>query len=89
MNSKLNEKIYFKVVLNFKICLHIRDEEVIKGLFNYLNLNQDKFSCATDNLKITKKENINRSKLIYKTENTVTLHITKFSVIENIIIPFF
>jgi LAGLIDADG endonuclease len=74
LNSKLNEKIYFKVVLNFKICLHIRDEKVIKGLFDYFNLN---------------KENINRSKLIYKTENTVTLHITKFSDIENIIIPFF
>ena len=63
-NSKLNEKIYFKVVLNFKICLHIRDEEIIKGLFNYLNLNHDQFS---DNLKITNKENINKSKLIYKT----------------------
>jgi len=86
LNSKLSEKIYFKVVLNFKICLHVRDEKVIKGLFNYFNLNQDQFS---DNLKFTKKENINRSKLIYKTENTVTRHITKFSVIENIIIPFF
>jgi len=62
LKSKLNEKIFFKVVLNFKICLHIRDEELIKGLFHYLN--QDQFS---DNLKITKKENINRSKLFYKT----------------------
>ena len=44
LKSKLSEKIYFKVVLNFKLCLHIRDEEVIKGLFNYLNLNQDQFS---------------------------------------------
>lgn len=55
-------------------------------MFNYLNLNQDQFY---DNLKITNKEKINRSKLIYKTDNTVTLHITKFSVFENIIIPFF
>jgi len=58
-------------------------------LFNYLKLNQDQFSCVADNLKIIQKKNINKSKLIYKTKNTVTLHITKFSVIENIIIPFF
>jgi hypothetical protein len=58
-------------------------------LFNYLKLNQDQFSRVADNLKIRKKENINKSKLIYKTENTVTLHITKLAVIENIIITFF
>lgn len=34
-------KFDFKVALNFKICLHIRDEEVIKSLLNYLNLNQN------------------------------------------------
>ena len=83
LNSKLNDKKYSKVVLNFKICLHIRDEEVIKGLVNYLILNQDQFS----DYKLTKKEN--GSKLIYITENTVTLHITKIADIFNIIIPFF
>lgn len=62
-------------------------------MFNYLNQNQfsdKRFSgSASAEDKITKKANINRPKLIYKTENTVTLHITKFFDIENIIIPFF
>lgn len=106
LNSKLNEKVYFKVVLNFKICLHIRDEEVIKGLLNYLNLSQiqssDKYtftSRASKNLHLNEsslaevrgnsEENENKFKFIYKTKNTITLHITKFSDIKNIIIPFF
>ena len=91
LKSKLSEKIYFKVVLNFKLCLHIRDEEVIKGLFNYLNLNQDQFSSEISIPRFGEKvkEDIKRSKFIYKTENTISLHVSKFSDIENIIIPFF
>ena len=91
LKSKLSEKIYFKVVLNFKVCLHIRDEEVIKGLFNYLNLNQDQFSSKNYISQFGEKvkEGIIKYKFIYKTENTISLHISKFSDIENIIIPFF
>lgn len=110
------EKTYMKVTLNFKICLHLREEEVIKGLLNYLILapasqfkSSDNFSyeynepsldsitqegnnnqiSETDLTSAFSKTKENKSKLIYKTENTVTLHITRFSDIINIIIPFF
>lgn len=35
-NSKFTENVSKIVRLNFKICLNIREEAIIKGLFNYL-----------------------------------------------------
>ena len=77
------------VRLNFKICLNIREEEVLKGLFNFFKLHQDKiFDLLTEDQK-TKLEI--KSPPIYTSfkESTVSLHISKFSDIINIIIPFF
>jgi hypothetical protein len=78
----LTEKIYSKVGLNFKICLHIRDKALIIGLLKF-------FLPLEFETNDTEETNNSKIKHIYITENTVTLHITKISVINNIIIPFF
>jgi hypothetical protein len=80
--DKLTEKIYSKVGLNFKICLHIRDKALIIGLLKF-------FLPLEFEINDTEETNNSKIRHIYITENTVTLHITKFSVINNIIIPFF
>ena len=87
--SKFTENVSNIVRLNFKICLNIREEEVLKGLFNFFKLHQDKiFDLLTEDQK-TKLEI--KSPPIYTSfkESTVSLHISKFSDIINIIIPFF
>ena len=59
--------MYNKIGLNFKITLHKREKEVLKGILNYFNLNNT----------------------IYESDKSTSIHINKFSTIENIILPFF
>jgi hypothetical protein len=63
------------VQLRYAINLHIREKDVIVGLFKYLY-----------KYKNLKEEN---TKYIYYTETSVAIQIVKFSDIINIIIPFF
>ena len=96
------------VRLNYKICLHIREEEVLKGIFNYLYssnwmladyLDKGPFYNYTLLPEGVPHEDLQdavpflekKSTPIYTSlkENTVSLHITKFSDIVNIIVPFF
>jgi len=76
--SKVSENMHRKVVLIFSICLHSRDEAVIKILVAYFK-----------SLNVQVSANTKSSNHIYKTEKTVTLCFRKFSDIVNIIIPFF
>ena len=98
---------YYKTK-TFNLCLHIREEEVIKGIFNYLYssnwmpadyLDKGPFYNYTLLPEGEPKEDLqdavpfleNKSTPIYTSlkENTVSLHISKFSDIVNIIVPFF
>ena len=87
--SKITNTVLRKVVLRFSIKWHIREEEVIKGMVNYLkSIMVDQFS---DYLKETKKEIKKKIyKHYYKSEkdNSVGIILAKFSDIE-FIIPFF
>jgi hypothetical protein len=94
-NSKVSNNIHRKVFLTFSICLHIRDEDVIKTLISYfksLNVQvSEDYIVPFENsvLPSLLKAEIKSSNHIYKTEKTVTLYFRKFSDIVNIIIPFF
>jgi hypothetical protein len=96
-NSKVSNNVHRKVVLIFSICLHIRDEEVIKSLVDYfksLNVQvSDELKAGSPNALSSLLEcgagNTQSSNHIYKTEKTVILYFRRFSDIVNIIIPFF
>ena len=60
--SKVSENMHRKVVLIFSMCLHSRDEEVIKILVAYFK-----------SLNVQISANTKSSNHIYKTEKTVTL----------------
>jgi LAGLIDADG endonuclease len=74
-NIKTTKSRLGKVQLRYAINLHIREKDVIVGLFKYLY-----------KYKNLKEEN---TKYIYYTETSVAIQIVKFSDIINIIIPFF
>jgi hypothetical protein len=63
------------VQLRYAINLHIREKDVIVGLFKYLN-----------KYKNLKEET---TKYIYYTKTSVAIQIVNFSYIINVIIPFF
>ena len=88
-NSTVSKNVHRKVVLKYAICLHRRDEEVIKGLITYFK-SLDNNKISDEEFKDTSdKSLLTLSNHIYKTETTVTLYFWKFSDIVNIIIPFF
>jgi hypothetical protein len=71
------------VNLNFEVCLNVRDEEVIKGLFAYFK---------SLGVKVSNSLTVGSVKIyypIYKKEKSVTLFLRRFPDIVNIIIPFF
>jgi LAGLIDADG endonuclease len=74
-NIKTTNSRMGKIQLRYSINLHIREKDVIAGLFKYL--------YQYKNLK----EEI--TKCIYYTETSVAIQIVKFSDIINVIIPFF
>lgn len=74
-NIKTTKSRIGKVQLRYAINLHIREKDVIVGLFKYLY-----------KYKNLKEEN---TKYIYYTETSVAIQIVNFSDIINVIIPFF
>jgi len=74
-NIKTTKSRIGKVQLRYAINLHIREKDVIVGLYKYF--------YKSKNLK---EETI---KYIYYTETSVTIQIVNFSDIINVIIPFF
>jgi hypothetical protein len=73
----------YKVSLRYSINLNIRDADVLKGLiiyFNTWNLNTD----VAKPLKLNQE-----TQYVYKSNNTVSLAITKNSELIEVIIPFF
>jgi len=80
--KKSDINISNRVSLRFSINLNIRDAKVLEGLVNYFN---------TLNLPITAvKVKLNQeNKYVYKSNNTVSLAITKISELNELIIPFF
>jgi hypothetical protein len=77
--------VFRKVVLIYSICLHRRDEKIIRGLVNFFKPLEDQIIT---NLNLDSKKKIS-FKYIFKTENTIRLIFRKFSDIVNVIIPFF
>lgn len=73
-----NTNLSKRVSLRFSINLNIRDAEVLKGLITY-------FKTFKSVNKVKLKENHHVS----KSNNTVSLAITKISELIEIIIPFF
>jgi hypothetical protein len=84
--SKVNSKVHRKVVLVYSICLHSRDEEIIRGLVNYFKSLENP---SVANLELKKDTVPEATNYILKTDNTIRLIFRKFSDIVNIIIPFF
>ena len=80
--KKSDTNISNRVSLRFSINLNIRDAEVLKGLVNYFN---------TLNLPSTevKVKLVQENKYVYKSNNTVSLAITKINELNGLIIPFF
>jgi hypothetical protein len=75
--KKSNTNINQRVSLRFSSNLNIRDAEVLKGLVAYFN---------TYNKKVMLNP---KNQYIYKSNNTVSLAITKISELIEVIIPFF
>jgi len=73
-----------RVSLRFTINLHIREEQVIKGLATFFKLYETKVSKTAHVIETDVKYNN-----IYILEKNVALQITKISDIVNTIIPFF
>lgn len=77
---KSDDNVNHRVSLRFSINLNIRDVEILKGLVIYFNtLNQSK-----DKVVLNQK-----NRYVSKSNNTVSLAITKSSEIIEVIIPFF
>ena len=96
--SKVNTRLQRKVVLNFAICLHIREVELIKGLIAYFKSNslltnekdvQISSSTLINRNNLVEEPKVKSPKHLYQTDKTVTLYFRNFSDIINIIIPFF
>lgn len=66
----------------FSIHLHIRDLEVLKAISTY-------FNELREGAEATLAKLCNKEKKVYLTEKSAQLQISKFSDINNIIIPFF
>jgi hypothetical protein len=74
-NIKTTKSRIGNIQLRYAVNLHIREKDVILGLFKYLY-----------KYKNLKEET---TKYIYYTETSVAIQIVKFSDIINVIIPFF
>lgn len=80
------------VFARFSIHLHVRELEVLKGIFTYLKLYNEKeiISQASSNFVTSGQSLVTEpDKKITVGEKSVNLQITKFHDIINIIIPFF
>jgi len=77
ISKSLTSKLSTRIQLRFSIDLHIREKELINSCIKFFNLCVD----------MRKLANVN--KYVYVKSNSVSLQITNFEVISNIIIPFF
>lgn len=75
-----HENTYYTGLI-FAITLHLKDKDLLLGLFSYLD---SYFQGVTYN-KYVNRGNVG----IYYRENTVTIKISNMSDIRNIVIPFF
>ena len=80
--KKSDTNISNRVSLRFSINLNIRDAEVLEGLVNYFNT----LNLPSTGVKIKLNQ---ENKYVYKSNNTVSLAITKISELNELIIPFF
>lgn len=80
--KKSDNPVINSVSLRFSINLNIRDAEVLKGLIIY-------FNTLNKTNPVVKGELNQETKYVYKSNNTVSLEITKISELIEIIIPFF
>ena len=79
--KKSNTNLGHRVSLRFSINLNIRDAEVLKGLVTY-------FKTLTLNTSI-KEVKVQEDQHVSKSNNTVSLAITKISELMEVIVPFF
>ena len=80
--KKSDGSLSHRVSLRFSINLNIRDAEVLEGLVNYFNT----LNLPSTEVKVKLNQ---KSKYVYKSNNTVSLAITKISELNELIIPFF
>nr|YP_010714096.1 LAGLIDADG homing endonuclease [Fuscoporia gilva]WDD39659.1 LAGLIDADG homing endonuclease [Fuscoporia gilva] len=78
--KKSNSNLSHRVSLRFSINLNIRDAEVLKGLVTYFN------TYTNNEVKVMLNQ---KNKYVSKSNNTVSLAITKTSELIEVLIPFF
>ena len=77
--EKSTSKVGKRVRLIFGTCLHIREEDLLKGIANYLSLYNSDVTASNKEVSIQSSES----------NNTCLLQIKNNSDIQNKIIPFF
>ena len=83
LNIKKSEtNVSHRVSLRFSINLNIRDAEVLKGLVIY-------FNTLNKTISVVKGKLNQENQYVSKSDNTVSLAITKISELIEVIIPFF
>ena len=83
--EKSTNKVGTRVRLIFGTCLHIRDNQILRGIANYFNILNEKSGGSLTSNNVTEI----KDKYIFLSTNTSLLQIKNLSDIESKIIPFF